>query len=225
MNPEHLVIQNDRHAGATAIREQKGCSQQSLQVSADVPLESLRDLLMSDQTYVNGHSKQDQTSVSMDPQTIGEVSGLSKDTNDDTETPGLQRLRFANSFTRMGAVIDLIGEIPSKEWLAMLGDSWSDCDNIRDYRGILRNWLGTSGPIREMMTPEENAAYDALPERVTCHRGCDASAMVGSSWTLDWNVANRFPFLARYRVPSPVVVTATVKKNRILAVKLDRDEA
>jgi hypothetical protein len=107
----------------------------------------------------------------------------------------------------------------------LLGQHWSTCDNIREYRRDLKARMGIVGPLRAMMTHDETAAYDALPDVVSCYRGCDASITVGASWSLDWHVANSFPFLSRYKIPSPVVVTATVKKNRILAVKLCRDEA
>jgi hypothetical protein len=75
------------------------------------------------------------------------------------------------------------------------------------------------------MSPEESAAYDALPQTVTIHRGCDASVLTGASWSLDWDTANSFPFLGRYKVPNPVVVEARVKKSRTLALKLGRGEA
>ena len=75
------------------------------------------------------------------------------------------------------------------------------------------------------MTPQENETYDGLPDSVTCFRGCDQSFLTGASWSSEWDTANSFPFTDRYRAPSPVVVTARVKKNRILAMKLDRRES
>ncbi len=110
------------------------------------------------------------------------------------------------------------------EWLRLLGDEWTGCDRISRYRPELKEVLGTSGPIREMMAPEENAAYDQLPERVTCYRGCDASCLLGVSWSLDKALANSFPFQNRFYARNPVLVTAVVRKDRILAVKLDRNE-
>jgi hypothetical protein len=80
-------------------------------------------------------------------------------------------------------------------------------------------------PLRPVMTTQENAAYDALPDTVECFRGCDRSVLTGASWSLDWEIANSFPFTNRYRAPSPVVVTARVKKDRILAIKLGREES
>ena len=48
--------------------------------------------------------------------------------------------------------------------------------------------------------------------------------MYGASWSLCKETAERFPFLNRYRVPSPLIVTATVRKNEIIALKRDRGE-
>jgi hypothetical protein len=77
-----------------------------------------------------------------------------------------------------------------------------------------------------MMTPDENAAYDALPEVVTIYRGCDANSasLPGISWSLNQDVANLHPFLTRFLAKKPTVLTACVPKHWILAVKLGRGE-
>lgn len=134
-------------------------------------------------------------------------------------------VRNTNSYERMGEILMLIGKLNPTDWLTLLGEWWSGCDNIGVYRKLLREWLGTDGPIMEMMTPTEQAAYAALPEMVTVYRGCGPTNLLGASWSLDHEVANRFPFFARYRTECPVVVTAKVRKSHILAVKLDRNEA
>jgi hypothetical protein len=59
---------------------------------------------------------------------------------------------------------------------------------------------------------------------VTVYRGCSARYMRGVSWTLDQQVARKFPFLDWYRVSDPVLVTATVRKEHVLAVFLGREE-
>lgn len=92
------------------------------------------------------------------------------------------------------------------------------------YIPILKRVLGCRGPIRSIMDIEENKCYDALPETVTVYRGCSADATSGLCWTLDEQVANSFPFLTRFKATTPVVIRARAKKDRILAVKLDRNE-
>ena len=53
--------------------------------------------------------------------------------------------------------------------------------------------------------------------------------MLGASWSLDRDVAARFSFLSRYLaaqpLAQPLLLTATVAKENVLAVKLGRDEA
>ena len=141
-----------------------------------------------------------------------------------TNEEAKQSVGMADSFRRMEWLLACAYMTKRKDWLRLLGEEWSGCDRISRYRLELRAMLGTSGPIREMMTPEENAAYDQLPERVTCYRGCDASRLLGASWSLDRVIANSFPFRARFYAPKPVLVTAEVRKDRILALKLDRSE-
>jgi hypothetical protein len=75
-----------------------------------------------------------------------------------------------------------------------------------------------------MMTLDEQAAYMALPERVTIYRGCSARRLTGASWSLDPDVARGFPTLSGYCVSDPVLITARVHKDNILALKLDRQE-
>jgi hypothetical protein len=109
-----------------------------------------------------------------------------------------------------------------EDWLTLVGDQWSRCD-----RGIGSYKLDPHrGPVRLMMTAEENAAYDALPEVVTIYRGCDAgsASLPGICWSLNKDVANRFPFLTRFRAKNPAILTASVQKHWILAVKLGRSE-
>ena len=133
-------------------------------------------------------------------------------------------LQYCDSYSRMGTLVDLADELSRDDWHAVLGREWSCCDNIGAYRATLRRLLPTHGPVRPMMTADEQAAYDALPERITVYRGCDTHNMRGASWSLDRDVARRFPFLMRYRAARPLLVTATVLKSRVLALKLDRSE-
>jgi hypothetical protein len=110
------------------------------------------------------------------------------------------------------------------QWLELLGENWTSCDVISLYRRTLRSVLGVNGTIREMMNAEENAAYDMLTDTVTVYRGCDVARKKGICWSLDEEVANAFPFQARFKANSPVLIRARAKKDRILAIKLDRNE-
>lgn len=111
-----------------------------------------------------------------------------------------------------------------RDWLRLLGEYWSSFGPVTRYAERLREILPHVGPIRTMMTAEENAAYDALPIIVTVYRGCDAGSRPGLCWSLKREVANRFPFLALYETKKPKLITAYVRKSRILALKLDGEE-
>lgn len=146
----------------------------------------------------------------------------------------LREITFADSFSRMGAVIGawLLGATPDEEeWLHILGREWSGCDNIAAHIDQLLNdtpfgdLIGL-GPMMPMMTDEERDAYANLPDVVEVYRGCYAPNKWGLSWTTDSSLALRFPFLNRYRhVGTPLLVRARAKKSQIAALKLDRAEA
>ncbi len=95
---------------------------------------------------------------------------------------------------------------------------------ISPYRRVLRSVLGMTGPIREMMDAEENAVYDRLPDTVTLFRGCNEEFQKGLCWSLDEKIANAFPFQIRFKAKKPLLIRARAKKDRILAIKLDRNE-
>jgi hypothetical protein len=132
--------------------------------------------------------------------------------------------RYANSYTRMDEILKFRNKLTRPDWLALIGEGWACCDNLINYYGVLRRILQTTGPLRAMMKPQENAAYDALPEKITIYRGCGQANMMGMSWTVDKAVANSFPYTNRYKVPDPLLVTSTVFKRKVLAFKKGRDE-
>jgi hypothetical protein len=114
-----------------------------------------------------------------------------------------------------------------EDWLTLVGDQWTRCDRwISASQSELQEALPYRGPVRLMMTGEDNAVYDALPEVVTIYRGCDAqsASLPGIRWSLNKDVANLYPFLSRFQAKKPTVLTACVPKHWILAVKLKRQE-
>lgn len=118
-----------------------------------------------------------------------------------------------SSFSRLDLIIALHPKMHPNEWLQLLGEWWEVCDNIWVHRKKLKKILGTSGPILEMMNDEEKAALAALPDKIVVHRGCGPENMLGASWTTSREVAERFPFLMRYKTKEPILVTATVRKK------------
>jgi hypothetical protein len=131
---------------------------------------------------------------------------------------------YANSYSRLGAVLALRPRMRRDEWLRLLGDQWSGCDNLWQYTVQLREALGARGPLVPMMSEAELRAYDLLPERVVIYRGAGKRNRAGISWTLSEATARQIPMLNRYRVPDPTLYTAEVAKESVLALKLDREE-
>ena len=76
------------------------------------------------------------------------------------------------------------------------------------------------------MTAKERKVYAALPDKVTVYRGCYKDNKWGLSWSLDRDVAAKFPRLHRYKQDGqPILVRAIADKAYIAAVKLDREES
>ena len=137
-------------------------------------------------------------------------------------------LVFHDSYERLPAILNLGEWMGYADFLRLLGEEWSSFDNVSQHIDEL--WASpltnADFPVREMMTPNEQAAYDALPDVVTIYRGCYAENKWGLSWSLDKAVAERFPSLLRYRQPGQaILVTAKVEKKNIIAVKLSREES
>jgi hypothetical protein len=131
-----------------------------------------------------------------------------------------------NSYSRLPGIIELQRRMLEADWLRLLGENWSHCDNIVCFAKQLRARIPLRRPLEELMTRGEWAAYGALPPTLTVYRGAGDEGGGGFSWTLDRAVAVRFPRYARYRPASvPTLFVAEVDKLDILALKLDRDEA
>lgn len=139
-------------------------------------------------------------------------------------------VRLGDSYSRLPTLLDLWAWADEREWLTLLGEEWTGCDNVGEHIDQLFDspfgWqLDGGGAIAEMMNADELAAYNALPDEVTVYRGCYQSNKWGICWSLDRDVAIKFPTLFRYyQEGQPLLVKAMAKKNNIAAVKLDRGE-
>jgi hypothetical protein len=134
--------------------------------------------------------------------------------------------RYCDSYERLGEVIGYHWIMARRPWLKLLGEAWSSIDNIADWDFELRDLFPTQTCLL-MMAPHERERWHGLPARVTIYRGCSAVNAAGLSWSLDPTIATKFPTYARYSPPEgqpPLLVTATVARSRIVAVKLDREE-
>ena len=134
--------------------------------------------------------------------------------------------RNGNSYTRLPLLLSWEPKVPRRVFLRLLGEVWSDCDNIEHPKYLKRVWsLLPDRPCWSMMDSHEREELKALPETVMVYRGADEGVgEFGPSWSLERRVAAGFPFLARYRAAVPLLLTGSVRRSRITAVKLGRNE-
>jgi hypothetical protein len=133
---------------------------------------------------------------------------------------------YCDSYERLGEVLSYSRIMARRPWLKLLGEAWSMVDNVAEWEFDLRVLLPDRTCLL-MMAPDERERWRELPAKVTIYRGCSPVNAAGLSWSLDPAIAARFPTRARYSPPKgqpPLLVTATVARSRIVAVKLDRKE-
>ena len=141
-----------------------------------------------------------------------------------------EHLKFCGSYERIPALLEIFVFMDSPDWLRLLGEEWTCCDNIGMHLEELVeaiNFHAPYGTIPEMMTAEEQDALNALPKEMTIYRGCFEVNKWGLSWSRNRKTAMEFPTLNRYKREGeqPLLVTAKVKKRNVIALKLGRDEA
>ena len=153
------------------------------------------------------------------PRTV-ETAGVARSEADDT-------LRYCDSYSRLPAILDCHDAgLPLHDTRVLLGEWCSLCDNIGRYKGELEDILPAS-PCPEMMTSDEETTLASLPDLITIHRGVDLSreaSIRGICWSLERAQAERFPFYVRYLAELPGILTATVRRDRITALKSCRQE-
>lgn len=140
------------------------------------------------------------------------------------EARATEAFYWSNSYTRMGAVMDLVDQMRFTTWLRLLGETWSSFDNVWEFRYELQEMLLWCANCREMMTPKERHILATLPDLITIYRGCGPENADGICWSLDRDVAAAFPFKGRYLAAEPMLVTATVSRDEVIAYKNDREE-
>jgi hypothetical protein len=106
------------------------------------------------------------------------------------------------------------------DWLRLLGEYWSSLGDVHVLLPELRAaFAGESLPAREMMTDEELAELAALPEEIIVYRGCGPGNAESICWALDLDVAMRFPLKDRDQGADNLIITGTVARSRVVALK------
>jgi len=133
-------------------------------------------------------------------------------------------IQYSNSYTRLLDMLNCYEDCAAADWLRVIGEEWQSCDNIGFHKAALLGILPRSTePL--MMTHEEMAELDALPDMLMVYRGADRGVNeCGLSWSLDREVAAQFPFLGRYQASNPVLVVGHVSKRHVVALKNGREE-
>lgn len=135
-------------------------------------------------------------------------------------------LRHSNSYNRLALLFDIKSKMQRTEWLRLLGGNITDTDNLYAFaQEIAAAMDGLKLPVREMMTEEELSKFETLKDHITVYRGCGVDNAAGICWSLDRTVAERFPFLNRYRQKEPVLITGSVERAHVVALKLERQES
>lgn len=138
-------------------------------------------------------------------------------------------MRWCNSAQRPHALLRLLAEQSPDDGLRfwrLVAEGWSTFDLIphRVYTAAFRRYRPRWSP--KVMAPSDLSFYEALPAELTIHRGQDASAPIGLSWTLDREVATGFARGHRgIRNPSPALLTVTVQKNTVALAFAQRSES
>jgi len=124
---------------------------------------------------------------------------------------------------RMSKFIEIKNDLSDKEYWSLLGQIWSDSENLWQYGSIL-NWLiNEPRPGREaMMDEKEKEFMDKLPDEFTVYRGHQIKNKLGYSWTLSYWRAKWFA--ERFNQKKQGVAKATINKKDVIAVLLDRNE-
>lgn len=130
------------------------------------------------------------------------------------------------SFNRARVLLEHFDIVEPAEWFIVAGHEWSCCDRIglhrRAFAQILRS--ASRRELNLMMTVQERAALAKMPREILVYRGCYRNNRRGLSWSLDRDIAQGFPSLARFAQDGQArLLTGVARKSRAV-LKLDREE-
>lgn len=133
---------------------------------------------------------------------------------------------------RVDALLNAIQRVGASRLWHLVGQVWRDSeDNMASAIEWGEIWShaydGKHGGFRKcferVMGAPDRRAYDALPEFLTCYRGCkEEHHAYGYSWTIDREKAEWF---ARRRIGAGIVAKTQVHKSVVLAYFSDRKES
>lgn len=130
---------------------------------------------------------------------------------------------------------DLSLDLSGEEYWTLVGDVWSDSENIWQYHDEWYEMLTADPDRREFMSSEDVRCVFTLPPEkgglapeTRIYRGfCHEEGLDGFSWTLDKARAKWFANRAVWRSREeaiPMVASAMVKRKHVIAYITGRDE-
>lgn len=124
---------------------------------------------------------------------------------------------------RINAFVDIMNELGKKEYYILLGDIWTDSENIWQFEDVLPMLLMRYPKYQKwMMSSEDRATLASLPATVKVYRGADNKNKLGWSWTIDLDKATWFA--NRYGHKGKVY-NGTCNKSDIIAYLSERGES
>lgn len=126
---------------------------------------------------------------------------------------------------RADALLAIADDVSDDEYWELVRDVWIDTENLWQWGDRLERLLLADRPGREsMMDDDERHELEAMPPTVTVYRGCKDHNRRGWSWTWDREVAERLAKRLTFGGQQPLVLSAKVARDRIVAHFLSRGE-
>jgi hypothetical protein len=137
--------------------------------------------------------------------------------------------RFFSSEKRAAEMLRLVSDTAPETSLKIFLAVWPSCDLVSaaDNASLHQLLAKASSQVSTAayFSDANRAFWETLPSSNTVFRGCSRCRVDGFSWTTDKEVAKGFARGHRaIVVGDPVLVTANVKKDDVLAVFTDRRE-
>jgi hypothetical protein len=148
---------------------------------------------------------------------------------DDYASAAIAYLFRISSEKRAAEMLPLVSNAVPETFLKIFFAVWPYCDRVSaaDNASLLCLLAKASSQVSQVayLSDANRAFLQTLPTNITVFRGCSKCRVDGLSWTTDKEVAKGFARGHRaIVVVDPVLVTAKVRKDDVLAVFTDRAE-
>lgn len=127
---------------------------------------------------------------------------------------------------RLDAFVTIKDGLPDKDYWELLGEIWTDSENIWQNKATWKKLLSSKRAGRNnIMSPEELKVFKKLPDIVTVYRGHQGKNKTGFSFTLDKDKADWFANRWKSAGTTGKTDTVQVPKSKIIAYFSGRGES